>query len=47
MQQNINTLKAIFMFLSSLAHISITDSEITSFQFFTAEITLANPLWPW
>lgn len=35
MQQNINPLKAIFLFFSSLAHISIMDSEITSFQFFT------------
>lgn len=35
MQQNVNNpLKAIFLFFSSLAHISTTDSEITSFQIF-------------
>lgn len=47
MQQNINPLKAIFLFFSSLAHVSTMDSEITSFQFFITEITVANPLCIW
>lgn len=41
MQQNVNnSLKAIILFFSSLAHISTTDSEIKSFQFF-----IEKPQW--
>lgn len=41
MQQNINnSLKAIFLFFSSLAHISTRYSEIKSFQFF-----IEKPQW--
>jgi len=41
MQQNINnSLKAIFLFFLSLAHISMTGTEIKSFQFF-----IEKPQW--